>query len=443
MVKIYTRKGDDGTTSLWYGGRVPKHDARTEAYGTLDEAISALGVARALCGDVYESTELHDDILRLQDDLFIAGAELATAPEASDRLEDGVSRVTEEMVDWAEERIDHYMDLVELPPQVRDPRRHDPLRDDRRRPGRDPPRRAPDLPLATGRGAGRRGPAALRQPRLRPRLRDGPLRRRRRPRPLRGPRQRRRDDHGRRAAARRASPTTSARRAQPRRRRAAPTAGGADEGPSPTRLLAASLAACTAITIEMYAERKEWDLDDVEVEVEPGHDGPSPNGFTVTIKVPKELSEEQRERLLQIAGKCPVHRALTHRDPGDDRRPGRASLMDLGLAGRGCIVTGASRGIGRETAQVLCAEGAGVLLVARGEDALARGRRGVRRSRAARPRTLALDVTADDAGERMRRRRRGGLRHRSTSSSTTPASPGGAISTTCPTQTGASSTSST
>ena len=117
MVKIYTRKGDDGTTSLWYGGRVPKHDGRTEAYGTLDEAISALGVARALCKDVYDSTELHDDILRLQDDLFIAGAELATAPEASDRLEDGISRVTEEMVGWAEERIDRYMDLVELPAQ--------------------------------------------------------------------------------------------------------------------------------------------------------------------------------------------------------------------------------------------------------------------------------------------------------------------------------------
>ena len=117
MVKIYTRKGDDGSTSLWYGGRVPKHHGRTDAYGTLDEAISALGVARALCGDVYESTELHDDILRLQDDLFIAGAELATAPEASDRLEDGVSRVTDEMVAWAEERIDHYMGQVELPPQ--------------------------------------------------------------------------------------------------------------------------------------------------------------------------------------------------------------------------------------------------------------------------------------------------------------------------------------
>lgn len=117
MVKIYTRKGDDGTTSLWYGGRVPKHAARTDAYGTLDEAISALGVARALSADVHHSQPLAEDILRLQDDLFIACAELATAPDASDRLEDGVSRVTEEMVLWAEERIDHYMNLVELPPQ--------------------------------------------------------------------------------------------------------------------------------------------------------------------------------------------------------------------------------------------------------------------------------------------------------------------------------------
>lgn len=115
MVKIYTRKGDDGTTSLWYGGRVPKHHARTEAYGSLDEACSALGVARALC-DAGES-ELAADILRLQDDLFIAGAELATAPEAADRLEPGVSRTTEAMVAELEQRIDRYMSAVELPPK--------------------------------------------------------------------------------------------------------------------------------------------------------------------------------------------------------------------------------------------------------------------------------------------------------------------------------------
>ncbi len=116
MVKIYTRKGDDGTTSLWYGGRVPKHHGRTEAYGALDEACSQLGVARALATD-EGADELAADILRLQDDLFVAGAELATAPEAADRLEDGISRTTEEMVAELEQRIDRYIAAIELPPQ--------------------------------------------------------------------------------------------------------------------------------------------------------------------------------------------------------------------------------------------------------------------------------------------------------------------------------------
>lgn len=115
MVKIYTKKGDDGTTSLWYGGRVPKHHGRTDAYGTLDEACSQLGVARALCGPEHE--ELARDVLRLQDDLFIAGAELATAPEAAERLEDGVSRTTEAMVAEIERLIDRYMAEVDLPPK--------------------------------------------------------------------------------------------------------------------------------------------------------------------------------------------------------------------------------------------------------------------------------------------------------------------------------------
>jgi cob(I)alamin adenosyltransferase len=115
VVKIYTRKGDDGTTSLWYGGRVLKHHGRTEAYGALDEACAQLGVARALCGP--DQAGLAADILRLQDDLFVAGAELATAPEAAERLEDGISRTTEVMVTQLESRIDHYMEQVELPPQ--------------------------------------------------------------------------------------------------------------------------------------------------------------------------------------------------------------------------------------------------------------------------------------------------------------------------------------
>jgi cob(I)alamin adenosyltransferase len=115
VVKIYTRKGDDGSTGLWYGGRVPKSDARPEAYGAVDEAASALGVARAACGDGDE--EIYADILRMQNELFIAGAELATAPEAAGRLQAGVSKVTPAMVEELEGVIDRYMDRVSLPPK--------------------------------------------------------------------------------------------------------------------------------------------------------------------------------------------------------------------------------------------------------------------------------------------------------------------------------------
>jgi cob(I)alamin adenosyltransferase len=114
MVDIYTRKGDDGTTGLWYGGRVPKSDLRPEAYGAVDEAASALGLARAAAGDEPEVTA---DILRIQAELFVAGAELATATDAAGRLEAGVSKVTEAMVDRLESDIDRYMDRVDLPPK--------------------------------------------------------------------------------------------------------------------------------------------------------------------------------------------------------------------------------------------------------------------------------------------------------------------------------------
>lgn len=87
--------------------------------------------------------------------------------------------------------------------------------------------------------------------------------------------------------------------------------GGNDAGPAPTRLLAASLAACTATTIEMYAGRKGWPLEGIEVEVEMDYTGPVPDQFTVTVRLPKELTEEQRERIRVIATKCPVHRALS------------------------------------------------------------------------------------------------------------------------------------
>ena len=87
--------------------------------------------------------------------------------------------------------------------------------------------------------------------------------------------------------------------------------GGDDTGPSPQELLAASLASCTAITIEMYATRKGWDIGDIAVDVdyEPSQLG-SPTKFRMAVKLPKELPEEQRERLMQIAAKCPVHRTL-------------------------------------------------------------------------------------------------------------------------------------
>ena len=88
-------------------------------------------------------------------------------------------------------------------------------------------------------------------------------------------------------------------------------AGGDDMGPSPQELLAASLASCTAITMEMYAQRKNWDIGEVSVDVdyEPAQRG-SPTRFTMVVNFPKELPEDQRERLMQIGAKCPVHRVL-------------------------------------------------------------------------------------------------------------------------------------
>lgn len=87
--------------------------------------------------------------------------------------------------------------------------------------------------------------------------------------------------------------------------------GGEDRGPSPQELLAASLASCTAITLEMYAERKGWDIGTVEVQCEysPAERG-GPTSFTLTLRLPSACSEEQIEKLRVIAAKCPVHRTL-------------------------------------------------------------------------------------------------------------------------------------
>jgi putative redox protein len=87
--------------------------------------------------------------------------------------------------------------------------------------------------------------------------------------------------------------------------------GGDDQGPSPQELLAASLASCTAITIEMYAQRKGWDIGTVEVAVEytPAERG-APTRFSLDLRLPAACTEEQRECLQVVAAKCPVHRTL-------------------------------------------------------------------------------------------------------------------------------------
>ncbi len=101
--RVYTRTGDDGTTGLLFGGRVPKDTAGPEAYGAVDEAVSALGVVRA---SVDRGSELDQLVIRLQRELFVVGAELATDPQKRDRLDPGVSRVTPEMVEALEPVID-------------------------------------------------------------------------------------------------------------------------------------------------------------------------------------------------------------------------------------------------------------------------------------------------------------------------------------------------
>jgi cob(I)alamin adenosyltransferase len=104
MPRIYTKTGDDGTTGLLYGGRVPKDDAATEAYGTTDEAVAVLGQARAWAEGIVA-----EEILALQRELFVVGADLATNPAERAKLKPGVSLVTAEMTERLERRID---DLV-------------------------------------------------------------------------------------------------------------------------------------------------------------------------------------------------------------------------------------------------------------------------------------------------------------------------------------------
>jgi cob(I)alamin adenosyltransferase len=102
-MKVYTRTGDDGTTGLLFGGRVGKDDVGPEAYGAVDEAVSALGLARA---ELEPGSELHELLVQLQRELFVVGAELATAPDNRAKLKPEVSLVTAEMVTRLEPIID-------------------------------------------------------------------------------------------------------------------------------------------------------------------------------------------------------------------------------------------------------------------------------------------------------------------------------------------------
>ena len=111
MPRIYTRTGDDGTTGLLYGGRVPKDDLVTHAYGTVDEAVAALGLARATTSDPRAA----DEILALQRELFVVGADLAANPAERDRLQEGVSLVTIAMTERLESRIDALVEAHPLP----------------------------------------------------------------------------------------------------------------------------------------------------------------------------------------------------------------------------------------------------------------------------------------------------------------------------------------
>ena len=109
-MKTFNKKGDGGETSLLYGARVAKSDPRCEAYGTIDEAVSALGLARSFC-----SSEVKDIILSLQKDLFVIGAELATPSEHYSKIAEKKNIVTADMVQRVENLIDELEAKIKMP----------------------------------------------------------------------------------------------------------------------------------------------------------------------------------------------------------------------------------------------------------------------------------------------------------------------------------------
>lgn len=110
---IYTRSGDDGTTGLLFGGRVSKADLRCEAYGMTDQAVSALGLARALSND----QRVKEIVLEIQRDMFTLGAELATLTENMNQFEKYFKAISAEKIDQLEAYIDELNEEVQLPPK--------------------------------------------------------------------------------------------------------------------------------------------------------------------------------------------------------------------------------------------------------------------------------------------------------------------------------------
>jgi cob(I)alamin adenosyltransferase len=109
---IYTRKGDDGTTGLLFGGRVRKDADPIEVNGAVDEAQAALGLARA---HGYRDAELNEILMDLERDLYVLMAEVATLPENRSKLSAGTSLVTKEMVDKLETLIDSLSERFAMP----------------------------------------------------------------------------------------------------------------------------------------------------------------------------------------------------------------------------------------------------------------------------------------------------------------------------------------
>lgn len=116
-LKIYTRKGDDGTTGLYFGGRVAKDSARPTAYGDVDELQSVMGLARAHANaaGAKDADRLDDLLVSLQRDLWVVMADLATGPEHRHQLTDGATRVTAPMIERLESLIDEVGTWFEVP----------------------------------------------------------------------------------------------------------------------------------------------------------------------------------------------------------------------------------------------------------------------------------------------------------------------------------------